>query len=189
LVDAKNARIVQRSGGAPLLDKTHVDYNNVAPRVGVVWTPARDGHTTTRGSGGLFYDQNHNNFNAIYIVNTLLSDGFTHLDANNPFANPFYNSADPAGSAATLRAFLARNYPYFPDLSLAPIAPEVVDRLDPTLKVSYTAQYTGGISHNFGGGLTIDADYVHADGRGMPVLLNDNVKLKNGIYATQDTRL
>src|SRR5205823_1803899 len=77
---------------------------------------------------------------------------------------------------------------YFPDLSLAPIAPEVVDRLDPDLKVSYTAQYSGGISHNFGGGLTIDADYVHADGRDMPVFLNDNVKFENGVYSTKDPR-
>jgi hypothetical protein len=187
-VDAKNARIVQRYGGAPLLQKTSVDYNNLAPRLGFVWTPTDDRRTTIRGSGGIFYDQNHNNFNAIYIVNTLLSDGFTQFDANNPLANPFYNPANAAGSAATLRAFLARNYPFFPDLSLAPIAPEVVDRLDPDLKVSYTAQYTGGISHNFGPGFTVAADYVHADGKDMPVFLNDNVKLENGVYSSRDPR-
>ena len=34
-VDAKNARIVQRFGGGPLLQKAKVDYNNVAPRLGV----------------------------------------------------------------------------------------------------------------------------------------------------------
>ena len=187
-VDAKNARIVQRYGGAPLLQKTKVDYNNLAPRVGVVWTPARDRRTTIRGSGGIFYDQNHNNFNAIYIVNTLLSDGFTQFDANNPLANPFYNPADPAGSAAALRAFLARNYPFFPDLSLAPAVPEVVDRLDPNLKVSFTAQYSGGLSHNFGRGLTVDVDYVHADGKDMPVFVDDNITFENGVYSPKDQR-
>ena len=187
-VDAKNARIVQRYGGGPLLQKTNVDYNNLAPRLGFVWTPTADRRTTVRGSGGVFYDQNHNNFNAIYIVNPLLSDGFISFDANNPLANPFYNAADPVGSAATLRAFLARNYPFFPDLSLAPIVPEVVDRIDPDLKVSYTAQYSGGIGHNFGRGLMVDADYVHADGRDMPVFLNDNVKLENGVYSSKDPR-
>jgi outer membrane receptor protein involved in Fe transport len=187
-VDAKNARIVQRYGGAPLLQKTTVDYNNLAPRLGFVWTPTADKRTTIRGSGGIFYDQNHNNFNAIYIVNTLLSDGFTQFDANNPLANPFYDAANVAGSAATLRAFLARNYPSFPDLSLAPIAPEVVDRLDPDLKVSYTAQYSGGIGHHFGRGFTVEADYVHADGKDMPVFLNDNVKFENGMYSAKDPR-
>jgi outer membrane receptor protein involved in Fe transport len=188
LVDAKNARIIQRYGGAPLLQKTKVDYNNVAPRVGVVWTPARAGRTTIRGSGGIFYDQNHNNFNAIYIVNTLLSDGFTQFDANNALANPFYNPVDPAGSAIALRAFLAGNYPFFPDLSLAPTVPEVVDRLDPNLKVSFTAQYSGGLSHNFGRGLTVDVDYVHADGKDMPVFVDENITFENGVYSPTDRR-
>ncbi len=188
LVDAKNARIVQRYGGSPLLQKTNVDYNNFMPRVGFVWTPARAGRTTIRGSAGIFYDQNHNNFNAIYIVNTLLSDGFTQFDANNPLQNPFYDPADAAGSASALRAFLARNYPFFPDLSLAAVAPEVVDRLDPYLKESFTAQYSAGLSRNLGRGLTIDLDYVHADGREMPVFVDDNVTFQNGVYSATDRR-
>ncbi len=186
-VDGKNARIVRRYGGAPLLQKTKIDYNNFAPRVGFAWTP-RDSRTTIRGSGGIFYDQNHNNFNAIYIVNTLLSDGFTQFDANNPLANPFYNPADPAGSAAALRAFLARNYPFFPDLSLAPVAPEVVDRLDPNLKVSFTTQYSGGLSHAFGRRLTFESNYVHARGEDMPVFVDDNIKFENGLYSAADPR-
>jgi outer membrane receptor protein involved in Fe transport len=187
-VDAKNARIVQRYGGAPLLQKTKVDYNNVAPRIGFVWTPARDGRTTIRGSGGIFYDQNHNNFNAIYIGNTLLSDGFTRFDANDALANPFNNPADPAGSATALRAFLARNYPFFPDLSLAPTVPEVVNRLDPNLKVSFTAQYSGGLTRQFGRGLAVDVDYVHADGKDMPVFVDDNITFENGVYSPTDRR-
>jgi hypothetical protein len=187
-VDAKNARIIRRYGGAPLLTKTKVDYNNLAPRLGFVWTPSRAGRTAIRGSGGIFYDQNHNNFNAIYIVNTLLSDGFTQFDANNPFENPFYNPTDPAGSAAALRSFLARNYPFYPDLSLAPVTPEVIDRLDPNLKIPFTAQYSGGLSHSFDRGLTIEADYVHADGRDMPVFVDDNITFANGVYSTRDQR-
>jgi len=187
-VDAKNARIVRRYGGGSLLTKTKVDLNNLAPRLGFVWTPTRAGRTTLRGSGGIFYDQNHNNFNAIYIVNTLLSDGFTQFDANNPFENPFYTPTDPAGSAAALRSFLARNYPFFPDLFRAPVTPEVIDRLDPNLKIPFTAQYSAGLSHSFDRGLTIEADYVHADGNGMPVFVDDNIKLANGVYSTADQR-
>lgn len=188
LVDAKNARIVQRYGGAPLLRKTKVDYNNLAPRVGAVWTPTRARHTTFRASGGIFYDQNHNNFNGIYIVNTLLSDGFTQFDANNPLLNPFFNPADATGSATALRAFLAQRYPFFPDVSLAPAALEVVDQIDPNLKVSFTAQYSGGLSHAFGGGLAVDVDYVHSDGKDMPVFVDDNIVFENGVYSTRDQR-
>ena len=186
-VDAKNARIVQRFGGGRLLQKAHVDANNLAPRLGFVWTPTQDKRTMIRGSAGVFYDQNHNNFNSIYI-GTLVADGVTAFNANNPLANPFYDAADPAGSADALRAFLARNYPFFPDLSLAPIAPERVVRLDPHLKVSYTVQYSGGFGHTLGRGLTLGADYVHADGKAMPVFLNDNVTLANGIYSSTDRR-
>jgi hypothetical protein len=188
LVDAKNARIVQRYGGTPLLQKTKVDYNNLAPRVGVVWTPTRAGRTTFRASGGVFYDQNHNNFNGIYIVNTLLSDGFTEFDANSPLLNPFFNPADATGSAAALRGFLAQNYPFFPDVSLAPTAPQIVNRLDPNLKISSTAQYSGGFSHIIGRRLTIEVDYVHTDGKDMPVFVDDNIAFENGVYATRDPR-
>lgn len=187
-VDAKNTRIIQRYGGAPLLQKTKVDYNNLAPRVGIVWRPSGARQTTIRGNGGIFYDQNHDNFNAIYIVNTLLSDGFTQFDANNRFENPFDNPADPAGSAAALRSFLAGNYPLFPDLSLAPVTPEVIDRLDPSLRISFTAQYSAGLSHRFDRGPTIEADFVHADGRDMPVFVDDNITFANGVYSTRDQR-
>ncbi len=188
LVDAKNARIVQRYGGSALLRKTKVDYNNFAPRIGFAWTPERAGSTTIRGNGGIFYDQNHNNFNAIYIVNTLLSDGFTQFDANNPLQNPFYNPADTTGSASALRAFLARNYPFFPDLSLAAVAPEVVDRLDPDLQSSFTTQLGGGLTRDVGRGLTLDVDYVHADGRNMPVFVDDNITVQSGVPSTADRR-
>ena len=187
-VDAKNTRIVRRYGGAPLLQKAEVDYNNLAPRLGLVWTPTRARRTAIRGSGGVFYDQNHNNFNAIYIVNTLLSDGFTQFDANNPFENPFYSPTDPAGSAAALRSFLASSYPFFPDLSRAPVTPEVIDRLDPNLRIPFTVQYSAGLSHSFDRGPTIEADYVHADGRDMPVFVDDNITFASGVYSTRDQR-
>jgi outer membrane receptor protein involved in Fe transport len=187
-VDAKNARIVQRYGGEPLLEKTKIDYNNFAPRLGFVWTPTADHKTTIRGSGGLFYDQNHNNFNAIYMVNTLLSDGFIVFDANDPFANPFFDPADEAGSAARLRAFLAANYPFFPDLSLAPVSKEAIDRVDPNLKIPYTAQISAGLSREIGTRMTVDVDYVHSRGEDAPVGVNDNVALVNGNFVARDDR-
>src|SRR5262249_39879941 len=73
-VDQKNAQLVARYGGSPPLQKTKADLNNVAPRVGIVFTPRADKRTTIRAAGGIFYHQNHNNFNAIYSPNTLLPD-------------------------------------------------------------------------------------------------------------------
>jgi hypothetical protein len=181
-VDAKNTRIVRRYGGAPLLQKTKVDYNNFAPRVGIVWTPSRSRRTAIRGSGGIFYDQNHNNFNAIYYANTLLADRFIVFDATDPF------SWGPFGSPEALQSFLAQSFPFFPDLSKAQAPSDIINRNDPHLGVAYTDQATAGVSHEFGHGLTVDADYVFSRGRGAPLYIEENVALVNGQYVQPDPR-
>ena len=90
-VDAKNASIVQRLGGTPPLSKINVDYNNVSPRLGFAWTPTKDRRTKIHGAVGLFYDQNHGNFNAIYTINSLLSQSTNILVAVNPADNPYWD--------------------------------------------------------------------------------------------------
>jgi len=175
-VDDKNARVVARYGGSPPLVKTHVDYDNIAPRLGVVWTPTEDNRTTVRGAFGFFYDQNHGNFNAIYIINTLLSDGTIDINCNVPVGNPFWDAANAAASVAQCRAFLARNWPFFPDLSLAPASTQGLDTLDPHLQVPRTTQVTGGVAHEFPAGLVVAADIVHSRGSGL-VYIEKNLRL------------
>ena len=111
-VDAKNARLVARYGGQPFLEKVEVDYNNVAPRLGFVWTPTTDRRTTIRSAAGLFFDQNHTNLNVAY-VNTLLSESIYELSAYDPFSNPFYDPADPEGSAADTSRVSGPELPVF----------------------------------------------------------------------------
>ena len=165
-VDQKNAQLVSRYGGSPPLSKAKVDSNNVSPRVGIVYTPGRDKRTTLRLALGRFYDQNHNNFNAIYYANTLLAEQFIEFDANNPL------SYDPFGGADNLRSFLAQGFPYFPDLSKAPAPSDIINRNDPNLDVSYTDQVTGGASHDFG----------------IPLYVEENIALVNGEYVQPDPR-
>ena len=112
-VDDKNDRIVAQLGGEPKVTKTNVDTNNIAPRLGLTWKPLENKPLTIRGAAGLFYDQAHNNFNAIYIINSLLSDGIVTMNANTPGSNPF-DANDPVGSRQALRRYLAQNYPFFP---------------------------------------------------------------------------
>ena len=38
-----------------------------------VWVPTESRRTTVRGSGGVFYDQSHFNYNDVYINQTLLA--------------------------------------------------------------------------------------------------------------------
>jgi outer membrane receptor protein involved in Fe transport len=187
-VDAKNDRIVATLGGGPRVTKTDVDTNNVAPRVGFTWKPMAAKPLTIRGAAGVFYDQAHNNFNAIYIVNTLLSDGLINLDANNPALNPFYNAADPSGSRETLRRYLAQNYPFFPDLSLAPRQVRTLNLLDPSLQVPYTTQYTGGFTYELIPGLAVQADYVHSRGEDQLLFVDENAVLTNNQIVRPDSR-
>ena len=154
----------------------------MAPRVGLVWRPTADHRTLVRVNAGLFYDQNHNNFNAIYMLNSLLNDGTITLNANNPALNPFYDPADPAGSRQRLRQFFAQTYPLFPDLSLAARGTQSLDIIREDIKIPYTVQLTAGVAHDFGSGLTVEADYVHARGEDGFIFVNENISFANGVY-------
>jgi len=174
-LDQRNASLVATLGGTPPIKKTNVDYNNVSPRLGFVWTPTEDKRTMVRGAFGFFYDQNHGNFNAIYIVNTLLGDLKT-INCNLPASNPFWNSSNNAAGITACKGFLAQYYPYFPDLSKAPAATQGLDLLDPNLQVPRTTQFTGGVAHEFPMGLVVSADFVHSRGSGL-LYIDENVKL------------
>jgi outer membrane receptor protein involved in Fe transport len=187
-VDAKNADVIAKSGGSAPLQKTNVDYNNVAPRLGFVWTPTPDKRTTVRGAVGLFYDQNHGNFNAIYIINTLLSDGLIVLNCNLPGYNPFWNSANQAAGITACRGWMAQSFPYFPDLSKAPAATQGLDTLDPNLQVPYTLQFSGGVAHEFTNGFVLSADFVHSRGSGLEYMDIGNRLLPDGSVESLDPR-
>ena len=130
LVDTYNQRFVQNFGGAAPLSKVKSDVNNIQPRLGIVWTPTEDRRTTVRGSAGVFYDQNHFNYNDTYINQTLLTVNRVTLRDNDLTSNPFWNAADPAGSATRLRAYLGQYFPRFPDLSALGRVPSSVSKGD-----------------------------------------------------------
>jgi outer membrane receptor protein involved in Fe transport len=182
LVDQKNAQLVARYGGSPPLEKTKSDLNNIAPRFGIVYTPSADKRTTIRAAGGIFYDQNHSNFNAIYYANTLLADRFIAFDATDPF------SYGPFGGPEALRAFLAKSFPYFPDLSQAPAPSDIINRNAPDLQVASTIQATAGFSRQFTNHFSVDLDYVYSHGKGIPLYVEENIALVNGEYVQPDPR-
>ena len=117
LIDPYNQRIVERLGGGAPLQQSELDTNNISPRLGFVWAPTADARTTLRGSYGHFYDQNHFNWTDIFVNETLLSTRRVVFNASSPADNPLFDPADPAGSAAALRRFLALAFPAYPDLS------------------------------------------------------------------------
>lgn len=188
LVDTYNQRFVQNYGGTAPLSKVKSDLNNVQPRLGFVWTPTADKRTTIRGSGGVFYDQNHFNYNDTYINQTLLTVNRVTLTDNNPTANPFWNPADPTGSAAKLRAYLGQYFPNFPDLSVLGKPQQTATAMDPTFHVPYTTEATIGATHEFPNRIAVQADYVYSRGHDVIIQRNINLALVNGQYVNIDPR-
>jgi Carboxypeptidase regulatory-like domain/TonB dependent receptor-like, beta-barrel len=62
------------------------DFNNLAPRLGVTWTPSADGRTVVRGGFGIYYDQGFNNISG-NISNSARSTNVTVL--NPGFPDPY----------------------------------------------------------------------------------------------------
>ena len=160
-VDRYNQRIVARLGGAPPLGQSVADKNNVSPRLGVVWVPTADRQTTLRSSFGFYYDQNHWNFTDIYLNETLLALRRITLNANTQGGNPFWTPANTAIGIAQMRAFLAKSFPAYPDMSGLPFPQETILGVQPNYKIPYSANFAVGMTHDFGQRLTARADYVH----------------------------
>src|SRR5213079_1647819 len=89
------------------------------------------------------------------------------FNSNDSTTNPFFNPADPAGSALRLRAFLAQNVPDWPDFSLL---------------------VTGGLTHELRSSMYVQADYVHSTGKDAVLSRNVNVQQVDGRFVTIDPR-
>ena len=104
LVDARNARTQANLGVAPL-GKVNKDLNNVAPRLGFVWVPTDDRKLAIRGSAGIFFDQNHFNYNDVYVNQTLLANRRVNFNCNSTTDNPLYNAAEGRRAARAVARF------------------------------------------------------------------------------------
>lgn len=183
-IGTKNDQIVRDLGGQPFF-KPQEAQHNVSPRLGVVWRPWEG--MTFRGAAGVFYDMSHNNYAIFSINNSLLAEVTASLNANSSLDNPFWNPSDRPGSIRRLRAFLAQNFPYWPDLSVVPAAKQRLVTIN-DMTTPFTRQYSGGVSYQLPFNLTVDADIVYSQGVDGIVARNDNVALVNGAYITPDQR-
>ncbi|MGZ5393444.1 MAG: TonB-dependent receptor plug domain-containing protein, partial [Mycobacterium sp.] len=188
-IDPYNQKTVARLGGAPPLQESQLDLNNVSPRLGFVWVPTDDRRTTIRGSYGLFYDQNHFNWTDIYVNETLLSTRRVSFSASTPADNPFYNAANPAASAAQLRLFLAGAFPAYPDLSIAPYGTEQILAIAPNFKIPYSGSFSVGFTHDFTPTISARVDYVNTRAYDSAVSIDTNwTQTSSGGYARVDPR-
>jgi hypothetical protein len=188
LVDARNARYQANLGVAPL-GKVKKDLNNVAPRLGFVWVPTDDRKLAIRGSAGLFFDQNHFNYNDVYVNQTLLANRRVNFNCNSTTDNPLYNAAEGlAASRVRCRAFLAERFPLFPNLAGLGLIPELAVALAPDFRVPYTKQATVGFSQQLPAGISTQADYVYSYGDDVLLQRNVNLNFVNGQWVNIDPR-
>jgi hypothetical protein len=91
------------------------DYSNIAPRIGVAWTPFTSSKDTIiRGGFGLFYDQNHLQSASAYISGFSKVTNGSNLNATRPSLNPYClavpspcNGSVPAEYASAVEEVLA----------------------------------------------------------------------------------
>jgi hypothetical protein len=80
--DIRVRRNLSLSPGLRYEAQTHVsDFNNLAPRFGVTWSPGTNGRTSMRASAGIFYDW----LNTGTYEQTLRIDGFRQQELNIAF--------------------------------------------------------------------------------------------------------
>ena len=139
------------------LKRARVDRDNIAPRVGIAWTPFHDaGRTLVRGGVGVYYDENHLNVATHLLWNGILPERSIVLDASIPGLNPFW--PDVARARRFLAEALARNT--IPNISVVGGTPDI----EQDLEVPYTIQASAGVSRDFGRGWTASTDLVFARG-------------------------
>jgi len=137
------------------------DTNNVAPRVGLAWTPTQSRRTIVRGSAGLFYDR----VPLRAVANALLSAGnttdITKLGRVSVGLSPGQNGA-----------------PAFPDIlpgALPSVTLPSLTTMDPNMRNAYSRQASTEIEQQIGDRTTLSAGYQYTRGVDLIVSVNQNV--------------
>jgi hypothetical protein len=144
------------SGGLREELQTHIgDRWNFGPRAGLTWAPFKNGKTTVRGGGGVFYDW----LDADVYEQTLRVDGSRQQDL--VVIDPGY--PDPYNGDATLQVLPPSKY-----------------MLAPGLVLPKRGLVTAGISQQLAQGFMLNLNYMHAEGWDRYRGLNVNAP-QNGV--------
>ncbi len=143
------------------LETINTDTNNIAPRVGVAWSPFDSRRTLVRGSAGLFYDR----VPLRALANAILSAGNT-TDLGN--LRQIGVSLSPTQTGA----------PAFPNI-LNGVVPSVtlvnLTTMDRDLQNAYSRQTSVEIEQQLGEDSTVSIGYQYLRGFHLLMAVNQNV--------------
>jgi hypothetical protein len=156
--------------------------HTVSPRAGIAWALDGQARSVLRASAGAYHDSEHTNLANIFILNNLLLERAVVLHGNPAFGavfNPFFDPADPGGSAAALRRYLAEAFikGRTPDLQADSIRglARTVNGIDPDFTVPVNRQFSVGMSRELGRGMAVSADFVHSRAKSLLVWRERNL--------------
>src|SRR5215472_8086558 len=121
-------------------------YNNLAPRIGLVWDPTKDGKTSVRTGYGVFYDR---------------WGSYTQFGGFNP---PFNSSVD------IFNTFLSN--PSGSSSSTAPNFPPALDASLPPWKYPQVQKWSVSVQREVRPGTSIEAAYVGTKGSHLLAPIN-----------------
>ena len=168
------------------LTTVRTDRDNVAPRAGIAWTPFENGgRTLVRGGVGAYYDENHQNVATLLLNLSILVQRSVMLNASSPLLNPFW--PDQPRARRFLAEALAQNT--VPDIALLPGIVGGSPDWASDLQIPMTLQASGGMSHDFGRGLTVSADAMFARGFDQYVIGDVNIDLDATLQQRRTVRI
>jgi len=128
------------------------DSHDFEPRLGLAWDPFNKGKTSIRAGYGIFHDRVFGNL-------------FTNLKGDPPFVAGVQNFPNQNFTNGAPLVTLSTLLP--PGTQPAPSATVQdgslltgISILDPNLKTPYTQAWNVGIQHEFGGGMSLEVNYV-----------------------------
>jgi hypothetical protein len=137
--DARVRQNLTLSAGLRYEAQTHVaDYNNVAPRFGVTWAPAKSGATALRASWGIFYDW----LPASTYEQTLRVDGHRQQEIN--ILDPSYPVVIEPGEAPPVARYLLSDGLRLPHNSRVSVG--IDQRISSRFQANATYSYVRGAS-------------------------------------------
>jgi hypothetical protein len=143
------------------LETIRTDVNNLAPRMGLAWSPGGDGRTVLRGNAGLFFDR----VPLRPLANALLSAGNT-TDLTNLRQTIVTLSPGQAGAPA---------FPNTLDAPLPSVTLPNLTTMDSRLQNASSRQASVELQRQFGRGGTVSISYQYVGGRGLLASINQNV--------------